>query len=165
MNPSKAIPAQGRTTALHDEDALVKAPGSSAIDDLRFENIAISVSDLDRVATWYQQVLGFNEVRRGEFPTAAARFIFLEGKGMRIELISTGKAVPTPLPQPPTHLETTGFKAIVLHTDDLALTTRELESKGVTIVWRELSLTEDIAATLIRDPEGNFINVFGPLTS
>ena len=143
----------------------MSTPGSCAIERLRFENVAISVADLDRVAAWYQEVLGFKQVGSGEFPTAVARFVFLEGKGMRIELISTGKAALTRLPDPPAHLETTGFKAIVLRTDDLSLATRELENKGVTLVWRELQLTNDIAATLIRDPEGNFINVFGPVSN
>lgn len=134
----------------------------SAIDRLSFENIAISVSDLGRAVAWYRDVLGFRQVRSGEFAAVGARFAFLEGKGMSIELISTGKApTPSSLVEPPHHLETVGYKAIVLRTDDLSQVTHELERKGVTIVWKEQVLTDDIAATLIRDLDGNFINIFG----
>ncbi|HHK9461670.1 MAG: VOC family protein [Delftia acidovorans] len=136
--------------------------GASAIDRLRFENIAISVSDLDRAVAWYREVLGFRDVRSGEFANVGARFAFLEGKGMSIELISTGKAQrPATLVEPPHHLASVGYKAIVLRTDDLAQVTQELEHAGVPIVWKLQPLTDDIAATLIRDLDGNFINIFG----
>lgn len=44
-------------------------------------------------SAWYQDVLGFRETRTGEFPSVGAKFIFLEGNGMQIELISSGKAL------------------------------------------------------------------------
>lgn len=135
---------------------------TSAIDKLRFENIAISVSNLDQAIAWYRDVLGFREVRSGEFAIVGAHFAFLEGKGMLIELISTGKAPrPSSLVEPPHHLEGAGFKAIVLRSDDLAQVTQELERKGVTLVWKEQVITDGIASTLIRDMDGNFINIFG----
>ena len=82
----------------------------SAIDRLSFENIAVSVSGLCRAVAWYRDVLGFRQVRSGEFSAVGARFAFLEGKGMSIELISTGKApTPSSLVEPPHHLETVGM--------------------------------------------------------
>ncbi len=138
-------------------------PGTREIGKLQFENIAISVSDIDRSAAWYGNILGFSTIREGTFYDGSVRFAFLEGKGMRIELISSGRApVPDNLPQPPAHLDTAGFKALVLRTDDLSAVTRELEGLGVPMVWKEQTLTDDLSATLIRDPDGNFTNIIGP---
>ncbi|WP_432260863.1 VOC family protein [Cupriavidus sp. TMH.W2] len=51
----------------------------------------------------------------------------------------------------------------MLETDDLAATTAALTAQGVEIVWSEQALTPALASTMIRDPEGNLVNIFGKL--
>jgi catechol 2,3-dioxygenase-like lactoylglutathione lyase family enzyme len=82
---------------------------------LTFENVALSVCDLDKAVSWYREILGFELVKSEEFAypvegkTIKTRWAVLKGNGLLLELISTGKAQkPSPLPEPPAHLDTTG---------------------------------------------------------
>lgn len=135
----------------------------TALVGLRFQNLSVSVSDLSRASAWYRDVLDFKEVRTGEFPSVGARFIFLEGNGMQLELISSGKArIPNQATNPPGHLETTGYKTLVFNTPNLTALTDHLVRKGVRIVWKEQKLADGMSSTMIHDVEGNLINIFGP---
>lgn len=97
------------------------------------------------------------------FPVSGPKFIFLEGNGMQIELISSGKAlVPDEETRPPNHLGTTGYKTLVFATPNLSELTDYLSRKGVRIVWREQTLADGLSSTMIHDGEGNLINIFGP---
>lgn len=146
--------------ALEADDAHTAAP--SALGGLRFQNVSVSVADLARASAWYRNMLGFKEVRTGEFPSVGAKFIFLEGNGMQIELIGAGKAqVPDRETDPPRHLETTGYKTLVFTTPNLTELTDHLARKGVRIVWKEQRLAEGLSSTMIHDVEGNLINIFG----
>jgi hypothetical protein len=49
----------------------------------------------------------------------------------------------------------------VFESENLASTTAALAGHGVDIVWAEAPLSPDLRSTLIRDPEGNLINIFG----
>ena len=138
------------------------ADRGAALEGLAFENVSISVADLDRSAAWYRDALGFREIRQGEFPSVGARFAMLEGLGMKIELITAGKATaPDKGATPPEHLRTTGYKTLVLRTSKLGELTRYLERKGVSIVWKEQKLAGDLSSTMFHDLDGNLINVFG----
>jgi glyoxylase I family protein len=56
-----------------------------------------------------------------------------------------------------------GWKALVLESSDLAATTTSLVAHGVETVCADQPISADRRSTMIRDPEGNLINVFGPL--
>jgi glyoxylase I family protein len=134
-----------------------------AVGGLRLNNFALAVDDLDRMVKWYVEVLGFNVEQRGRFDAVGADYAMLGGTGFRLELVSrpgTPKLA-TDRTQPPGHLDVLGWKAMVLETEDLAATTAALSEHGVDIVWAELPLSPAIQSTMIRDPEGNMINIFG----
>ena len=53
-----------------------------------------------------------------------------------------------------------GNKALVFPLNDLEAATRRFRELGVTIVWDQLNRGDGNVSTAIRDPDGNFINVF-----
>ncbi|TDG17737.1 VOC family protein [Paraburkholderia silviterrae] len=132
---------------------------------LQLNNVALAVADLDHMIGWYQNVLGLRVEERGHFDPVDADFAMLTGEGFRLELVSRkgGEHRPADRSAPPQHLHALGWKAIVLESSDLASTTATLVAHGVEIVWAEQRLTPTLASTMVRDPEGNLINIFGKL--
>lgn len=132
---------------------------------LRLNNVALAVADLEAMIDWYQNVFGLQVETRGHFNPVNADFAMLTGDGFRLELVSRagGEHRPADRSAPPLHLHALGWKAIVLESDDLAATTARLTALGVEIVWAEQALTPTLASTMVRDPEGNLVNIFGAL--
>ncbi|KPU60748.1 hypothetical protein AN403_4696 [Pseudomonas fluorescens] len=91
----------------------------------------------------------------------------IEGAGLHIELITRPgeNFKPVDRSPPPTHLSQLGWKALVLHTADLKAVTSVLRLHDVEICWAEQQLSEHLQSTLIRDPEGNLINILGPFVA
>lgn len=130
---------------------------------LRLDNVAIAVGDLDAMIAWYRRVFGLAVAERGSFDAVGADYALLEGAGFRIELVSRGApGVPVDRTPPPGHLHVLGYKALVFDADDLPAVTCDLEAAGIEIVWADVALSPGRRSTLIRDPEGNLINTFGP---
>jgi glyoxylase I family protein len=140
----------------------MSATQSPAAPALRLNNVALAVANLDHMIGWYQNALGLRVEERGHFDPVNADFAMLTGDGFRLELVSRagGEHRPADRSAPPLHLHALGWKAIVLETDDLAATTAALVAHGVEIVWAEQQLTPTLASTMVRDPEGNLINIF-----
>jgi glyoxylase I family protein len=129
---------------------------------LRLSNFALAVGDLERMVRWYVEVLGFEVAERGRFDAVGADYAMLDATGFRLELVSrsgTPKTAPDRT-QPPGHLDVLGWKALVLETEDLSATTAQLSRHGVEIIWAELDLSPGKQSTMIRDPEGNMVNIF-----
>jgi glyoxylase I family protein len=133
--------------------------------NLRLNNVALAVGDLNAMIAWYESRLGFVVTERGHFDAVAADYAMLEAAGLRIELVSRTGAVPRPVDRMPApdHLSVLGFKALVFETDDLAATTAALMDHGVETVWADQPLTAERRSTMVRDPDGNLIHIFGPL--
>jgi len=130
---------------------------------LRLNNVALAVADLEAMVGWYQNALGLRVEERGHFDPVNADFAMLTGDGFRLELVSRvgGEHHLVDRTAPPQHLHVLGWKAIVLESNDLAASTAALMAQGVEIVWAEQQLTPTLASTMVRDPEGNLINIFG----
>lgn len=130
---------------------------------LRFDNIAIAVGDLTMMTAWYEDTLGFVVGERGTFEAVGAAYAMLDGAGVRIELVCrAAPRIAVDRTAPPEHLDVLGYKAIVLRTNDLSAATASLRQNDVELVWAELELSPGLHSTLIRDPEGNLLNIFGP---
>ncbi|WP_371367566.1 VOC family protein [Pseudomonas sp. QL9] len=131
---------------------------------LQLNNLALAVADLPRAIDWYQRVLGFAVEERGHFEPVAADFAMLVGAGIRLELVASRRATLREVDRtpPPRHLQVLGWKALVLQCDDLAAVGEHLRAAGVELLWEEQPLNESRSSTLLRDPEGNLINLFGP---
>lgn len=135
--------------------------------EFRFNNMALAVADLRAMVWWYRRVLGLRLVGQGRFEGVGADFAFLQGYGFRLELVSRTDAQHRPVDraEPPFHLDDLGWKALVLETADLDALEMRLEKNAVECVWSRAPLTETRRSTMIRDPEGNLIHVFGPETA
>ncbi|WP_225440247.1 VOC family protein [Amycolatopsis eburnea] len=130
--------------------------------NLDFDNVAVSVTDLDRSLEWYERVLGFKVLYRTFSTAVNAELVVIHRDGARIELLLQDGARRNPdadiVPGP--HLKTSGVKAIVFRTDDLEGITEYLESCNVTFDWKVRTLSADgLRSTMIRDPDGVLINV------
>jgi catechol-2,3-dioxygenase len=131
---------------------------------LRFNNIALAVGDLPAMIAWYEAVLGFVVAERGSFDHIGADYAMLDGVGLRLELVSRSGKVQRQVDRtmPPDHLGVLGWKALVLETDDLPAMTAFLAQHDVEMLWADEQVSADRRATMIRDPEGNLVHVFGP---
>lgn len=131
---------------------------------LQLNNLALAVADLPAVIDWYQRVLGFVVEERGHFEPVAADFAMLVGAGVRLELVASRRATLREVDRtpPPRHLQVLGWKALVLQCDDLAALGEHLRAEAVELLWEAQPLNESRSSTLLRDPEGNLINIFGP---
>ncbi|WP_299048751.1 VOC family protein [uncultured Tateyamaria sp.] len=132
--------------------------------DLTFNNVAISVSDLDESIAFYRDILGFEVVSQTYFEPVSAKVAFIALADVRLELLEVegSERLPELDTPPPTHLLTQGFKAIVFDVNDLSGFTQYLNANEVETLWEELVLDDaGSTSTLFRDPDGNLINVFG----
>lgn len=130
---------------------------------LRFGYFVLAVDDIAAMREWYCTVLGFSALHAGRMEQLEAEFAILEGHGLRLEL---GKRLDgTPQRQPelpsPAFMDQLGWKVLTFHTDDLAALQDHLDAHGVAMVWSARELAPTIRSSLLRDPEGNLINVFG----
>ncbi|GAB5100707.1 VOC family protein [Caballeronia sp. HLA56] len=127
-----------------------------------FDNVAISVTDIDRSADWYGRLFGFRRGYSTYIESMQAHFQILERSDMRIELLSRATTVRNSdadiVPGP--HIDKTGVKAVVFRTSDLEAVTWHLEREGASFEWKMKHLSEDgLRATMIRDPDGTIINI------
>jgi catechol 2,3-dioxygenase-like lactoylglutathione lyase family enzyme len=125
-------------------------------------NITITVADLDAAVRWWNQVFSLTETARSQFDAINADVAYVEGHGLRLELLqpANGYRVPDMFLEPPEHIRPIGNKALVFRVDDLARATDRFRDLGVTIVWDQVDLGDGSVSTAIRDNDGNFINVF-----
>ncbi len=127
---------------------------------LALNNIAIAVDDPEAMADWYGRYLGFTVASSGRFDAVGADYIMMQAPGFQIELITRDSPkVPVDRADPPDHLDTLGLKALVFDVDSLPEMTETLQGAGVEIVWALEPLFPDRRSTLIRDPEGNLVNL------
>jgi catechol 2,3-dioxygenase-like lactoylglutathione lyase family enzyme len=130
----------------------------------RFFGVAMSVANLDRTIDWYSNVFGFALLEKFDIPAIKAKGAFLQGDGFKFELLQSEARFRKDelFAEPPHHMELIGNKALVLSVDDLSKLTSELRLKKVKIVWADRVLNEQgLRNTLVQDPDGNYISIFG----
>jgi catechol 2,3-dioxygenase-like lactoylglutathione lyase family enzyme len=133
-------------------------------EEMQFNNVAISVANIDESADWYVRVFGFKLISRTYFEPVSAEVAFLARDDIRIELLQVEGAgrVEQLYDNPPVHLKTLGIKAIVFDVPDLPAFSEFLANNDVTVIWANQVLNEEgLKSTLLRDLDGNLINVFG----
>jgi catechol 2,3-dioxygenase-like lactoylglutathione lyase family enzyme len=137
---------------------------NQGLTSLSLNNVAVSVSDIDRSVEWYKRVLGFKLASRTTFPPVSAEVAFLSRPGFSLELLQVPNNIKISevYASPPAHLRPLGYKAIVFDVDNLKAASEELKTMDVTIVWSQqvIDPSTGLTSTLIRDPDGNLINIF-----
>jgi len=125
--------------------------------------LAISVKNLEESIKWYHDILSFKVLERSEYPIIHAKTAFVEGAGIRLELLEVEQSfrLPELFADPPKHMQLIGNKALILYVDNLPAITRELEKKNVAFAFKEAQLNDKgLKSTIIRDLDGNFISIF-----
>jgi len=117
----------------------------------------ISVPDLDAAIAWWQDVLGFEVMRR--FPIAAipAEVAMLRNGPLHIELFAVpgANALPDERRMPDTDVHTHGNKHVSFAVHSVRDFAAELARRGADIVWvKEMPHGSNI---FIRDNVGNLI--------
>ena len=138
----------------------VKSPALTAAKGAFF---AVSVADLEASVRWYTEKLGLDvTMHPPKFEKSTA--VILEGGGLIVELTHHDDAVPlaTAAPAIRENYKVHGiFKAGVI-VEDFHTAMAELRARGVPIVIGPFAATaQQRANAIIRDNEGNFIQLFG----
>jgi catechol 2,3-dioxygenase-like lactoylglutathione lyase family enzyme len=147
-------------TAISAQEAVPNTAGDAF--DVRFDNVAISVSNVEASAAWYAELFGFTPGYRTYLNELEADFQIIERGDIRIELISRRgvQRNEDALLDPPEHLSKTRIIAVVFSTDNLEAATARMEELGVQFVWKNRTLSTDgLRSTLVRDPDGNIVNL------
>jgi catechol 2,3-dioxygenase-like lactoylglutathione lyase family enzyme len=136
---------------------------ANGLQSLGLHNLAFTVSDIEKTIHWYETILGFKMVTKTAFPAIGAQVAFLQLADIRLEVLQAkdGFRLDEMFADAPNHLLPIGNKSLVLQVNDLHRATVELEEKGVTFAWKEVDLSgQGNFSTMIRDNDGNFINIF-----
>lgn len=121
-------------------------------------SVTLSVSDVERSASWYREKLGFEEVQRKNYEEFDTELVFLEKNGYRVELIQDGNATDgSPRPDPPGHTATFRISQFAFRTQDLEGVKAELGGRQVPITWEFENADLGAKFLFIRDPDKNLI--------
>jgi catechol 2,3-dioxygenase-like lactoylglutathione lyase family enzyme len=125
--------------------------------------IGVSVGDLDASVKWYAEKLGLSVIMRPpkiEKSTA----VILQGGGLTVELMHHDDAVPlrTAAPTINRNYLVHGIFKSGIFVDDFDKAISGLKERGVPIAMGPFPARADQPANaMIRDNEGNFIQIFG----
>ena len=132
---------------------------------IQLHHIALSVADLERAIDWYGEALDLAPTVRATLP--GFRLAMLEApNGMRIEIFEAeGATRTTDSSTPTTVMRHHGFTHLALDVDEIASVHDRLVGIGATSVWDPRPSPEPgKAMAFVHDPEGNLIELIGPLT-
>ena len=146
----------------------VKAPvhvpsGLKTGPDLRGTFFALSVADLDHIASWYSENLGFDIDKQGQAPNAPVKFAMLSRDGAVLEVLQLASAKSRadwglPAEARDVHgILKLGF--IVRDVDALFALARERKLE----IFFPLVDAKDVPMRTfaLKDPEGNIVQLFG----
>jgi len=119
---------------------------------LRPDHATATAADIDRAVRWYQDMLGFRVLNRGERPNGS-RFADLEIPGYGIGLVQN-PATPSATTGP-----RSGWVHIVFSVPDPARAFATLKSRGADVTTRGNPPPAQVTTFLLHDSEGNEIEI------
>lgn len=126
---------------------------------------ALSVADLGASVRWYTEKLGLRVVMRApRTDNTRSAMTLLSGGGLLVELVQHDDAVPlrSVLPAPRGALYLHGIFKVGMVVEDFDTTLAAIRARGIPIAIGPFPRRPDQPANLmIRDAEGNYIQVFG----
>lgn len=131
----------------------------TALEKIKPYSITFSVADLQVMADWYKNVLGFKIVDTKDYPEFKTSLIFLQLNGYRVELIKDGNAknkIARRL-DPPAQTSIIGQSQFCFYTNNVDEIEKELIGNKVKIVWKFQNEELNVKFIFIRDSEDNLI--------
>lgn len=139
-------------------------------------DIGVIVSDLAKTAAFYKDALGFTEADGFDVPAAMSKDAGLtDGQAFKVRVFTAAdksKATKVKLMEfpktPPKKVENAylnsslGFRYITIFVNDTVAAVARAKKAGVTPVKEPYKLDGDNYLTLVRDPDGNLIELIGP---
>ena len=119
---------------------------------LKPHHATAAVADIDRAVRWYEQMLGFKVVDRGDRPNGS-RFADLALPGYGIGLVQNPGTAPAPVNA------RSGWMHIVFSVPDPAAAYQQLKAKGANVTVRGNPAPAQITTFLLHDSEGNEIEI------
>lgn len=125
--------------------------------------LALSVQDLDASVEWYANVLGFAETERYEFPDDRMRLALMEKDGFELEIIEIADAPPFAAPDPGNPATRRGFVKLAFYSGEIQALYDAARDAGAQVQspLRSSNRTGGRFFILL-DPDGNWVQVFGP---
>jgi catechol 2,3-dioxygenase-like lactoylglutathione lyase family enzyme len=120
---------------------------------LKPDHATATVIDIDRAVHWYEDMLGFTVVNRGDRPNGM-RFADLAIAGFGIGLVQNAGA-----PAPSANGGRSGWIHIVFSVPDPARAFATLKSRGADVTMRGNPAPAQITTFLLHDSEGNEIEI------
>jgi metallo-beta-lactamase class B len=129
--------------------------------DIAWNHVALSVPNIAESIAWYEKMLGFKGVVRGQpNPNARQQVADLRRGDITIELFQLADAAPLPESRknPTEDFRTHGVKHFGFEVKNLPAVLAELKAKGVTVAF-EMRDTPSEAFAFISDNAGNAIEL------
>jgi catechol 2,3-dioxygenase-like lactoylglutathione lyase family enzyme len=132
---------------------------------ITFDHVALSVSNLDAAIEWYRAAFGMEPTMKASIPGFDLAMIDGPG-GMRLELFEKpGSTRTVDSSTPTTVMDHRGYTHLAVTTDELVADHDRLVAIGGSSVWDPRPAPEPgRAMAFIHDPDGNLIELMGPLT-
>ena len=113
--------------------------------------------------SWYRDVLGFTLVRRYDFPEDGLVIVFAVRDGFELELVGKDDSVAFDAPIPGNPASRQGFGKIAFEVEDLepfAKAAAEAGIEPINAIGR--SNRTGGCFTILSDPDGHWIQLYGP---
>jgi catechol 2,3-dioxygenase-like lactoylglutathione lyase family enzyme len=134
----------------------VSAPALAqpAVPSVQHFMMGISVADIEKMTTWYRDMLGFKVAK-----DLGGRLRFLENGNERLELVYTAGSKPGEQRPFPPNSTIQGYVQLTMEVPDLDAARAALVAKGVTPSAITPIAPLGIRVFFMRDPEGNIVEL------
>jgi catechol 2,3-dioxygenase-like lactoylglutathione lyase family enzyme len=123
-----------------------------------FYHLSLSVSNINTVAAWYKNLLGFTLITPRLDFTESSGYCFLELNGFKLELVEDKHSKPFRRDSPPLHSLLQGVTHFSFKVDDLTAAIQSMKENNVEIVIEDFTVTAiKNRIMIVRDPDGNLV--------
>ena len=132
--------------------------------DYRFHHLALVAKNYDETVRWYQHHFGFTVAKEWTLPPMlpGARMCYLKRGTFHFEIIGDGEKLGSHIVAdgPIQDYQITGFRHFAFEVDDVDAVIATLSADGVPTFFPPTNIDEvGIRAALVRDPEGNAVEL------
>lgn len=130
-----------------------------AVPSVQHFMLGISVADIDKMTTWYADMLGFKVTRDLAMGQGGGKLRFLENGNERLELVYAPGSKPGEQKPMPPAASINGYVQLTMEVPDLDVARAALAAKGATPSAITPIPPLGIRVFFMRDPEGNIVEL------